>query len=132
MENTKVRRTKRDYFEAMLKIIKDNEYSCPIDELIEFCEKEIKAIDDKKEKAKEKNKEVYPHLEQELLVILMKDKFLTADQILPNLTGEGLTKNKIVYRLTKLFNKGLITKENIVIEDEETGKKKKSMGYKLV
>ena len=123
--------TKREYFTMLREIVEgmvENETVPAVDnpaELIEFIDKPILELDKKTEKAKEraeKKKET-----DELLLKVegaLTDTFRSAEQIMEDLEDvEGLTKQKVVARLTKLVNADRAQKKTIK-ED-----KRKIMGY---
>ena len=123
--------TKREYFTMLREIVEgmvENETIPAVDnpaELIEFIDKPILELDKKTEKAKEraeKKKET-----DELLLKVegaLTDTFRSAEQIMEDLEDvEGLTKQKVVARLTKLVNADRAQKKTIK-ED-----KRKIMGY---
>ena len=123
--------TKREYFTMLREIVEgmvENETVPAVEnpaELIEFIDKSILELDKKTEKAKEraeKKKET-----DELLLKVegaLTDTFRSAEQIMEDLEDvEGLTKQKVVARLTKLVNADRAQKKTIK-ED-----KRKIMGY---
>lgn len=123
--------TKREYFTMLREIVAgmvENETVPAVEnptELIEFIDKSILELDKKTEKAKEraeKKKET-----DELLLKVegaLTDTFRSAEQIMEDLEDvEGLTKQKVVARLTKLVNADRAQKKTIK-ED-----KRKIMGY---
>ena len=123
--------TKREYFTMLREIVAgmvENETVPAVEnptELIEFIDKSILELDKKTEKAKEraeKKKET-----DELLLKVegaLTDTFRSAEQIMEDLEDvEGLTKQKVVARLTKLVNAERAQKKTIK-ED-----KRKIMGY---
>ena len=123
--------TKREYFTMLREIVAgmvENETVPAVEnptELIEFIDKSILELDKKTERAKEraeKKKET-----DELLLKVeaaLTDTFRSAEEIMEDLEDiEGLTKQKVVARLTKLVNADRAQKKTIK-ED-----KRKIMGY---
>ena len=123
--------TKREYFTMLREIVVgmvENETVPAVEnptELIEFIDKSILELDKKTERAKEraeKKKET-----DELLLKVeaaLTDTFRSAEEIMEDLEDiEGLTKQKVVARLTKLVNADRAQKKTIK-ED-----KRKIMGY---
>ena len=123
--------TKREYFTMLREIVAgmvENETVPAVEnptELIEFIDKSILELDKKTERAKEraeKKKET-----DELLLKVeaaLTDTFRSAEEIMEDLEDvEGLTKQKVVARLTKLVNAERAQKKTIK-ED-----KRKIMGY---
>lgn len=124
--------TKREYFTMLREIVAgmvENETVPAVEnptELIEFIDKSILELDKKAEKAKEraeKKKETDDELLLKVESALTED-FRPAEAIMEDIEGvEGLTKQKVVARLTKLVNAGRAQK-NTIKED-----KRKIMGY---
>ena len=124
--------TKREYFAMLREIVVgmvENETVPAVEnptELIEFIDKSILELDKKAEKAKERA-EKKKETDDELLLKVeaaLTDTFRPAEQIMEDLEDiEGLTKQKVVARLTKLVNADRAQKKTIK-ED-----KRKIMGY---
>ena len=124
--------TKREYFAMLREIVVgmvENETVPAVEnpaELIEFIDKSILELDKKTEKAKERA-EKKKETDDELLLKVeaaLTDTFRPAEQIMEDLEDiEGLTKQKVIARLTKLVNADRAQKKTIK-ED-----KRKIMGY---
>lgn len=124
--------TKREYFTMLREIVAgmvENETVPSVEnptELIEFIDKSMLELDKKAEKAKERA-EKKKETDDELLLKVegaLTDNFRSAEAIMEDIEGvEGLTKQKVVARLTKLVNAGRAQKSTIK-ED-----KRKIMGY---
>ena len=124
--------TKREYFTMLREIVEgmvENETVPAVDnpaELIEFIDKSILELDKKAEKAKERAEKKKETDDEILLKVegALTDTFRSAEQIMEDLEDvEGLTKQKVVARLTKLVNADRAQKKTIK-ED-----KRKIMGY---
>lgn len=124
--------TKREYFTMLREIVAgmvENETVPSVEnptELIEFIDKSMLELDKKAEKAKERA-EKKKETDDELLLKVegaLTDNFRSAEAIMEDIEDvEGLTKQKVVARLTKLVNAGRAQK-NTIKED-----KRKIMGY---
>lgn len=123
--------TKREYFTMLREIVAgmvENETVPAVEnptELIEFIDKSILELDKKTERAKERS-EKKKETDELLLKVeaALTDTFRSAEEIMEDLEDiEGLTKQKVVARLTKLVNADRAQKKTIK-ED-----KRKIMGY---
>ena len=125
--------TKKDYF-AMVAEIVDNSNAENKDELMEFIEKQVQALDKKAAKAKERAaaKKAEGDELTDLVHSVLTDEYQTIADITVVVaeTVPDVSASKITARLTKLFNAGVIEKEQISVEDSE-GKKRKCMAYRL-
>ena len=124
--------TKREYFTMLREIVEgmvENDTVPVVEnptELIEFIDKSILELDKKAEKAKERAEKKKETDDEILLKVegALTDTFRSAEQIMEDLEDvEGLTKQKVVARLTKLVNADRAQKKTIK-ED-----KRKIMGY---
>ena len=118
--------TKKDYF-AMVAEIVDNSNAENKDELMEFIEKQVEALDKKAAKAKERaaNKKAEGDELREVIATVLTDEFQTADEITAQVEGEDITKAKVVARLTQLVKARIAVKEQIKVDSA------KKMAYKL-
>ena len=119
--------TKKEMFATIKDILADRP------EIVEFCDKEIAALDRKAEKAKEraaKKRAEGDELKDVVKSVLTADFQTTAD-IAEQIDGEDVTVGKITYRLNALVKDGVAQKEDVVIETSE-GKKVKRKAYALV
>lgn len=97
-------------------------------DIMDYCDNTLTQLENKASRAKDraaKNKETSDELRAEVLSHIT-DEFQTGDEIASMVTGfEGITKSKIVARLTQLVNSGEVVKEAQRID------KRKVMCYKL-
>lgn len=101
------------------------------DAIIDFCEKEIEALDKKKVAAKaraDKKKEEGDELTEAVKAALGAD-FEPIDDIAARVDFPDCTKAKVQYRLGKLAKDGFAERADLVVEGD--GKKRKIAGYKL-
>ena len=120
---TNKKTTKKEHF-AMLRTMLETEMANhpQCDELMEFIDKEIAALDKKAADAKaraEKTKAA--------------NDFMTTPEIIAALGDEGLSTQKVGARLTKLKEAGLVEKEEVKRPDPSNdGKMKKLVGYRKI
>lgn len=103
-------------------------------EVVEFCEKEIAALDRKAEKAKERAAK--KKAEGDELKVAAKDaltdEFKPAADIVEDLVAAGYdaTVGKVIYRLNALVREGVVEKTDLEYKTPE-GKKATRKAYKL-
>ena len=106
------------------------------DELIEFIDKEIVALEKKAEDAKkraEKTKAANDELKERIFNILTVTDFMTTPEIIKALGDEGLSTQKVGARLSKLKEAGLVEKQDVKRPDPANeGKTKKLVGYRRI
>ena len=126
--------TKREMYEAIVKIMETGECSIEPAEVIEFCEKEIAALDRKAEKAKERaaeKKAAGDELTAIVASVMSADEFEPIAEIAARVEFEDATLHKVQYRLGELVKAGKAEKQEITIPGGEGQKSRKVMGYKL-
>ena len=118
--------TKKAYF-AMVAEIVDNSNAENKDELMEFIEKQVEALDKKAAKAKERaaEKKAEGDALRDKVEAVLTDEVQVIDQIVEAIGDEDVTRNKVVARLTQLV------KADIAVKEEVKNGSKKVMGYKL-
>jgi len=106
-----VKVTKRDYFEMVLDVVRDNE------ELAAFIEKEIAAMDARKAKDAERRaaKKAEPDEIIEIVASALTDEFATAEDITESIGNEEITRGKVVNRLGKLVAAGKAEKDVVKV-----------------
>lgn len=127
--------TNKDRYIAIVSLLTGAETEIPTEDLVEFCEKQIDALDRKSVKAKEKaaeRKEASDELTEAIYDVLT-DVAQTIPQILDALGDEELTNAKISNRCAKLAKAGRVVKSEVVIPgDKEVGTKtRKLVAYAL-
>ena len=102
------------------------------EDIIEFAEKEIAALDKKAAKAKETAAKKRAESDELMEVVksLLTDEFQTLGDIAAQIEGEDITVAKVTARMTKLVKSGCAIKEEISVEGAD-GKKHKKMAYKV-
>ena len=98
------------------------------EDLLDFIDNQIAAIDRKKEAAvrRAEKKKAESDALKEAIFDKIGDELITVDEIVVAFDDPDVTRNKVTARLGKLFNEGRITKEQVKVD----GKKK--MAYKRV
>lgn len=133
MEKTTI--TKREMFEAIKETFESG--SCKFDAatVMEFCDKEIAALDRKAAKAKEnaaKKKAEDP------LVAQVEDALTGEYQVIADIAEAVATVNpdatvsKVQYRLNKLVEAEVAEKTQVTIPATETSKSRKVMAYRAI
>ncbi len=93
-------------------------------ELIEWCDKQIEILDRKADKAREKaaeKKVAGDELQEKIYNILAEaDREMTADSILEALDIEGLSKQKIIARLSNLVKAGRVVKDEVRVGEAKS------------
>ena len=104
-------------------------------EVVEFCAKEIAALDKKAEKAKEraaKKRAEGDELKDAVKDVLTDEFRVTADIVEDVVAGgwDEATVGKVTYRLNALVKEGVAKKEDVTVETSE-GKKVKRKAFAL-
>ena len=124
--------SKREMFEAIKAAMETGETAIHPDLIIEFCEKEIEALDKKAAKAKEtaaKKKAEGDELTEKVFEVLT-DEFECIACITEKVGDEDVSIAKVQYRLGQLVKQDRAEKMEITIESD--GKKRKAMAYRLI
>lgn len=126
--------TKRNVYEALLKMVETGTLEITEDELKTFCENEIALLDKKAEKAKERaaTKRAEGDALTDAVRAALTGEFEPIADIAARIDGEDVTVSKVSYRLTQLVKAGEAEKEQITIPATEGQKARKIMGYKAV
>lgn len=101
------------------------------DAIVEFCHKEIEALDRKSAKAKEsaaKKRAEGDELTERVAEVLT-DELATIGDITAAIGDEAVSTAKVQYRLNQLVKAGRAVKEEITVETD--GKKRKVMAFAL-
>ena len=105
-------------------------------EVVEFCNKEIAALDKKNEKARERAAKKKAQVDEmkEAIKDTLTSEFRTAADIAEEIIAAGWTEataGKVIYRLNALAKEGIAEKTDMPFETSE-GKKSVRKAYKLV
>ena len=122
--------TNKDRYTAIIATLTGAETEIATDELVEFCQKQIDALDRKSVKAKEKadaRKKALDELTDTIYGILT-DEPMTINEILEILDNDDVTNAKISNRCSKLAKAGRAVKSEVTIPgDKETGTKTRKL-----
>lgn len=134
--NTVEKMTKKETFEMIIDLVSGLDVE-QVDTVIEFCEKEIAALDRKAEKAKEtaaKKKAESDALLEVVYDALGEDEFETIAAIAKRVVDvePEASVGKVQYRLTALAKEGRAEKSTIVIPATEDTKMRKVVGYRKI
>ena len=134
--NTVEKMTKKETFEMIIDLVSGLDVE-QVDTVVEFCEKEIAALDRTAEKAKEtaaKKKAENDALLEVVYDALGEDEFETIAAIAKRVAEvePESTVGKVQYRLTALAKEGRAEKSTIVIPATEDTKMRKVVGYRKI
>ena len=127
--------TKRELYTAIREIFENTETSIgdvTPDMVIEFCDKEIAALDRRAEKAREnaaKRKAEGDDM-TEAVYAALTDEFATISAIALATDFEDVTVGKVQSRLKTLVDSNRAEKQEITVE--ENGKSRKVMGFRRI
>ena len=127
--------TKRDVYEALLKMVETGTLEITEAELKTFCENEIALLDKKAVKAKERaaqKRAEGDELTDTVRAAMSTETFEPIADIAARIEGDDVTVAKVSYRLTTLVKNGEAVKEQITIPGAEGQKARKIMAYKLL
>lgn len=121
-----VKMTKKDWFEELKVVVEGSDYAQK-EEAMAFIDAQIEALDTKAEKAKARAaaKKAETDELKHVVASLLTEELQTADDILAQIEGEDISKQKVVSRLTALV------KEEVAVKEEVKAESGKRMAYKL-
>lgn len=120
--------TKVDYFEQLAGIVEASDVENKED-ILKFIQGSIETLENRKRAAQERaeKKKNEPDELADAVKAVLSEELQTADDIAAQIEGEDVTKQKVVARLTKMVNAGIVRKDSVKTDD-----KRKIMGYALV
>lgn len=122
--------TNKDRFTAIIAALKGDEITVPTEDLVEFCQKQIDALDRKSVKAKEKaqeRKDASDALTDAIYEILGAEPMVLND-ICAMIDDDDITPAKVSTRCSKLAKAGLVVKSEVVIPaNKEAGTKSRKL-----
>jgi hypothetical protein len=107
--------TKKEYFGMVKEVIEASEVENK-EELVAFVEAQVTELDKRAEKAKERNEKKKAESDEltEKIFSKLTEEYQFVDDIVAQLEDvEGISKAKVVARLTKLFAAGRVNKDKI-------------------
>lgn len=118
--------TKKEYFEAIIEMATGAER----EDIVVFAKEQIKQLDKKAAKAKEKAAEKKAEVDEIYVAVqgILTEENQTIDEITAQVQIEDITRQKVINRLTKLVNAGIAEKDMQKFE----GVSRKIPVYKLV
>lgn len=126
MENT-TKKTKAMYFAELREMVAGLVDREDQDELLEFIDKQIEAIEKRKVAAanRAEKKKAESDALTDAILAQIGEELITVDEIVVALDDEEVTRNKVTARLGKLVKAGVITKETVKVDGN------KRMAYRL-
>ena len=118
--------TKKEMYEMIKNALADQAV------VVEFCDKEIAALDRKAAKAKETAAKKRAEGDEltEVVESVLTDELTTIADITAKIDGPDVTVHKVSYRLGQLAKNGKAIKEEITIPGVDGTKARKVMAYK--
>ena len=127
--------TKKEMYNALIAQAKGEtpEVEVTATDIIDFCTKEIDALDRKAEKARENaaKKRAEGDALTELVAAVLTDEAATIAQIAAAIDHEDATPSKVGYRLRVLAETGRAVKEEVTVAGGEGSKSRKLVAYKI-
>ena len=123
-----IKMTKIECFEQLAGIVEASDVENKED-ILKFIQSSIETLENRKRAAQERaeKKKNEPDELAEAVKAVLSEELQTADDIAAQIEGEDVTKQKVVARLTKMVNAGIVRKDSVKTDD-----KRKVMGYALV
>ena len=132
--STVVKVTKRDKWEAMKAFLETGVCELAVETLVEFCDKEIAALDTKATKAKEYA--ASKKADGDALTVQVSDALTAEYQTIAEITkavqvdNTEVTTHMVTYRLGKLVERGVAEKTQVSVPGAD-GKARKIQAYRL-
>ena len=123
-----IKMTKIECFEQLAGIVEASDVENKED-ILKFIQGSIETLENRKRAAQERaeKKKNEPDELADAVKAVLSEELQTADDIAAQIEGEDDTKQKVVARLTKMVNAGIVRKDSVKTDD-----KRKVMGYALV
>ena len=125
--------TKREIYESIISYVSTGEMKYDKDVYIDFCQKEIEALEKKALKAKEasaKKKAESDEILEAVFEVLSETDFESIKDITAHVEIEDITTSKVIPRLTSLVKAGKAEKSEIEVAGGEGQKKRKVAAYR--
>ena len=127
--------TKREIYESIISCVSTGEMKYDKDVYIDFCQKEIEALEKKALKAKEasaKKKAESDVILEAVFEALSTTDFESIKDITAHVEIEDITTSKVIPRLTALVKAGKAEKSEIEVSGGEGQKKRKVAAYRKI
>ena len=123
-----IKMTKIDCFQQLAGIVEASDVENKED-ILKFIQGSIETLENRKRAAQERaeKKKNEPDELADAVKAVLSEELQTADDIAAQIEGEDVTKQKVVARLTKMVNAGIVRKDSVKTDD-----KRKVMGYALI
>ncbi|MBO5908339.1 MAG: hypothetical protein J6Q67_00920 [Clostridia bacterium] len=136
MATTEKKITKREIFESIITAMNGGDWAYAPEVYVEFCEKEVAALDAKAAKAAEKaaEKRALGDALQDAVLAVLTDEFVDAGTIAANVgefDGEEVSAPKVQYRLRQLVASNKAEQTDMSIPASEGKKARIVKGYRL-
>ena len=128
--------TKKEIYEGIRKYYETGVQELDIDVVVEFCTKEIAALDAKAAKAKERAAAKKAETDELMIQVqdALTDEFQTIADIYAAIEGANAdaTVSRITYRLSKLVESGLAERTEVTVAGVDGGKSRKVKAFKAI
>ena len=129
MEKTKI--TNKSRYAAIINALTGAPCDIETDELVNFCERQIAAIDRKSEKARERAAEQRKVSDEltERIAAMLTDKPQTLGDLAAAINEEDITTSKVSARCSKLVKEGRAVKTEVNVPGADGAKSRKLVAY---
>lgn len=129
MEKTKI--TNKSRYAAIINALTGAPCGIETDELVNFCERQIAAIDKKSEKARERAAEQRKVSDEltERIAAMLTDEPQTLSELAAAINDEDITPSKVSARCSKLVKEGRAVKTEVTVPGTEGTKSRKLVAY---
>lgn len=129
MEKTKI--TNKSRYAAIINVLTGVPSDIETDELVNFCERQIDAIDRKSEKARARAAEQRKVSDEltERIAAMLTDEPQTLGELAAAIGDEDITTSKVSARCSKLVKEGRAAKTEVTVPGTEGTKSRKLVAY---
>ena len=129
MEKTKI--TNKSRYAAIINALTGAPCDIETDELVNFCERQIAAIDRKSEKARERAAEQRKVSDEltERIAAMLTDEPQTLGDLAAAIGDEDSTTSKVSARCSKLVKEGRAAKTEVTVPGTDGAKSRKLVAY---
>lgn len=129
--------TKREMYEAIAAGVESGKFAVDVADIVDFCNKEIAALDKKAAKAKERAASKAAEADALTGLVadaLVTDEFKTIADIAAIVaeSDADATVSKVTYRLSKLVKDGAAEKTEVTVPGKDGGKSRKVVAYRAL
>lgn len=129
MEKTKI--TNKSRYAAIINALTGAPCDIETDELVDFCERQIAAIERKSEKARERAAEQRKVSDElaERIAAMLTDEPQTLGELTAAIGDEDITPSKVSARCSKLLKEGRAVKTEVTVPGTDGAKSRKLVAY---